>query len=90
MRAESSSYCGVQNYMVPEEASIFGDISVPVNAFNNYRIYGTCLFIVMLVSVLVGVRFVSKVSVLVLFCVVISIFCIYIGIFAAGADDGPQ
>jgi len=76
--------------MVPEEASIFGDISVPINAFNNYRIYGTCLFIFMIISVLVGVRFVSKVSVLVLFCVVISIFCVYIGIFAASANSGPE
>jgi len=75
--------------MVPE-ASIFGDISVPANAFNNFRIYGSCLFLVMIVSVLVGVRFVSKVSVLVLFCVVISIVCIYIGIFAADSSSGPE
>jgi len=44
----------------------------------------------MIISVLVGVRFVSKVSVLVLFCVVISIFCVYIGIFAASANSGPE
>jgi len=77
--------------MIPEAAiPSFGDISVPSSAFNNYRIYGTCLFIVMFISVLVGVRFVSKVSVLVLFCVVISIVCIYIGIFAADNSSGPQ
>jgi len=77
--------------MVPEAAiPSFGDMSVPSTAFNNYRIYGTCLFIVMFISVLVGVRFVSKVSVLVLFCVVISIVCIYIGIFAADSHSGPK
>ena len=77
--------------MLPEAAiPSFGDMSVPSSAFNNYRIYGTCLFIVMFVSVVVGVRFVSKVSVLVLFCVVISIVCIYVGIFAADSSNGPE
>ena len=81
----------MQKYVVPEAAiPSFGDMSTPTSAFNNYRIYGTCLFIIMFISVLVGVRFVSKVSVLVLFCVVISIVCIYIGIFAANSVSGPQ
>lgn len=79
----------LQQYMVPQ-ASIFGDLSVPANAFNNYRVYGTCLFILMFISVLVGVRFVSKVSALVLFCVIVSIICIYIGLFAANTARGPE
>ena len=78
-----------QQYMVPQ-ASIFGPMSVPANAFNNYRVYGTCLFVIMFVSILIGTRFVSKVSALVLFCVVISIFSIYIGIFVSNPQRGPQ
>lgn len=77
--------------MVPEAAiPSFGDISLPTSSFNNYRIYGTLLFILMFISVLIGVRFVSKVSVLVLLCVVVSIFCIYVGIFAANNENGPE
>ncbi|ESN99040.1 hypothetical protein HELRODRAFT_66482, partial [Helobdella robusta] len=67
-------------YMVPQ-ATIFRPLSDPSNAFNNYRIYGSVLFLIMFVWVLIGVKFVSKVSVLALFCVILSIISIYIGYF---------
>lgn len=75
------------NYMVPAAV-----IPLPESGltFNNYRIYGTVLFIIMFIWVLIGVRFVSKVSVLALFCVIVSIICIYIGIFVAHPGRGPH
>ncbi|XP_069112002.1 solute carrier family 12 member 4-like isoform X2 [Argopecten irradians] len=73
-------------YMAPQ-MSIFGDMSVQANAFNNYRVYGTCVLILLAIIVFIGVAFVSKFAALSLACVILSIFCIYIGIFAANPDS---
>ncbi|XP_074646904.1 solute carrier family 12 member 4-like isoform X2 [Tubulanus polymorphus] len=63
--------------------SIFGDVTVEANAFNNYRVYGTCLLIVLALCVFLGVRFVSMVAAMSLFCVILSILAIYVGIFVS-------
>lgn len=73
----------LQQYMSPTIA-IFKPITDDSNAFNNYRIFGTCLLIIMFIWVFLGVKFVSKFSPVALFCVIISIIAIYIGIFYAG------
>ena len=75
--------------MVPQ-MSIFGDMSVTANAFNNYRVYGTCVLILLCLIVFVGVAFVSKFAALSLACVILSILCIYIGIFVSNEDNSLQ
>lgn len=66
--------------------SIFGDVTNPVNASNNYRVYGTILLLILFVWVFLGVKFVSKFATVALACVIFSILSIYIGIFAAKSD----
>jgi len=70
--------------------SLFGPINIPMNAYNNYRVYGTILCFLMFVCVFIGVKFVSKFSPIALFCVIVSILCVYIGIFVANPGRGPQ
>ncbi len=68
--------------------TLFGDILDTSVKFNNYRLYGTILLIIMFIWVFLGVKFVSKFSPIALFCVIISIISIYIGIFSA--NGGPK
>lgn len=75
--------------MVPN-ASLFGAINIPANAYNNYRVYGTSLLALMFLCVLIGVKFVSKFSPIALFCVIGSILCVYVGIFISHPDRGPR
>ncbi|KAK6186052.1 hypothetical protein SNE40_008163 [Patella caerulea] len=70
-------------YMAPQ-------ISLFENPFHNYRIYGTCVLLLLCIVVFIGVSFVSKFATLSLVCVIISILCIYIGIFAASVDNSLQ
>ena len=80
---------GIQQYIAPA-MSLFGPINIPMNAYNNYRVYGTILCFLMFVCVFIGVKFVSKFSPIALFCVIISILCVYIGIFVSNPDRGPK
>ncbi|VDD80511.1 unnamed protein product [Mesocestoides corti] len=75
-------------YVCPE-ASLFGDISNSASLFNNTRVYGTILTFLVMICVFIGIRFVSKFSVLSLVAVLLSIFCIYIGIFTASPARSP-
>jgi len=70
--------------------SLFGAVNIPANAYNNYRVYGTTLLMLMFLCVLVGVKFVSKFSPIALFCVIGSIVCVYIGIFISHPGRGPR
>jgi len=79
----------VQQYIAPV-MSLFGPINIPMNAYNNCRVYGTILCFLMFVCVFIGVKFVSKFSPIALFCVVLSILCVYIGIFVANPSRGPE
>lgn len=48
--------------------------------YNNLRVYGTVLLVVMGIVVYIGVKPVSKAAPVVLLCVVLSIISIYVGI----------
>lgn len=70
-----------QTYMAPW-LSIFGDFTKdPEAMYNNFRVYGTGLLLVMGMVVFVGVKFVNKFATVALACVLLSITAVYIGIF---------
>ena len=61
--------------------SIFGpDITDDFIKFNNFRVYGSCLLVIMGSIVFVGVKFVNKFASVALACVLLTIFSIYVGI----------
>ncbi|XP_053620988.1 solute carrier family 12 member 4 isoform X4 [Plodia interpunctella] len=71
----------VLTYMAPS-LSIFGDFTKdPEAMYNNFRVYGTGLLIVMGMVVFVGVKFVNKFATIALACVILSISAVYAGIF---------
>lgn len=62
--------------------SIFGDFTKDASAmYNNFRVYGTGLLLVMGLIVFVGVKFVNKFATVALACVLLSILAVYVGIF---------
>lgn len=62
--------------------SIFGDFTKdPEAMFNNFRVYGTGLLLIMGMVVFVGVKFVNKFATIALACVILSITAVYVGIF---------
>ncbi|KAB7493728.1 Solute carrier family 12 member 6 [Armadillidium nasatum] len=70
--------------------SIFGDFTKDPNImYNNFRVYGTILLLIMTFIVSIGVAFVSKFAAIALACVIFSIAAILIGIFVNinGKDD---
>lgn len=68
-------------YMAPQ-LSLFGDVTNnPAGMFNNFRVYGTAVLLILGSIVFVGVRFVNKFAAISLFCVILSILSIYIGAF---------
>ncbi|KAF7397218.1 hypothetical protein HZH68_008440 [Vespula germanica] len=71
----------VLTYMAPS-MSIFGDFTQDPNImYNNFRVYGTCLLLVMGTIVFVGVKFVNKFATVALACVILSIIAVYVGLF---------
>ncbi|XP_012275831.1 solute carrier family 12 member 4 isoform X2 [Orussus abietinus] len=71
----------VLTYMAPS-LSIFGDFTKDANImYNNFRVYGTGLLMVMGTIVFVGVKFVNKFATVALACVILSILAVYIGLF---------
>ncbi|XP_018569114.1 solute carrier family 12 member 4 isoform X2 [Anoplophora glabripennis] len=61
--------------------TLFGDIADEEVKYNNFRVYGTGLLLVMGTIVFVGVKFVNKFATVALACVIFSILAVYIGIF---------
>lgn len=62
--------------------SIFGDFTKdPSIMYNNFRVYGTCLLVVMGTIVFIGVKFVNKFATVALACVIFSIIAVYVGLF---------
>lgn len=62
--------------------SIFGDFTKDPNImYNNFRVYGTGLLVVMGTIVFVGVKFVNKFASVALACVILSIVAVYVGLF---------
>ncbi|XP_014679087.1 PREDICTED: solute carrier family 12 member 6-like, partial [Priapulus caudatus] len=79
-------------YLAPQ-LSLFGDVTNdPAGMFNNFRVYGTAVLLLLAAIVFVGVRFVNKFAAVSLFCVILSILSIYVGAFvkAAGGDTSAQ
>uniref|UniRef100_A0A6M2DW34 Putative amino acid transporter n=1 Tax=Xenopsylla cheopis TaxID=163159 RepID=A0A6M2DW34_XENCH len=71
----------VLTYMAPW-LSIFGDFTKDASAmYNNFRVYGTILLMLMGTIVYVGVKFVNKFAAVALACVIFSIIAVYVGIF---------
>ncbi|XP_033328087.1 solute carrier family 12 member kcc isoform X3 [Megalopta genalis] len=71
----------VLTYMAPS-LSIFGDFTKdPSIMYNNFRVYGTGLLVVMGIIVFVGVKFVNKFATVALACVILSIIAVYVGLF---------
>ncbi|KAJ8980702.1 hypothetical protein NQ317_019195, partial [Molorchus minor] len=67
-------------YMAPG-ITLFGEITDDEVKYNNFRIYGTGLLVIMGLIVFIGVKFVNKFATLALACVIFSILAVYIGIF---------
>uniref|UniRef100_H3AAP7 Solute carrier family 12 member 7a n=2 Tax=Latimeria chalumnae TaxID=7897 RepID=H3AAP7_LATCH len=75
-------------YIVPN-AVVFKteDPSASAQAMlNNMRVYGTCIVTVMAVVVFVGVKYVNKLALVFLACVILSIFAIYAGVVKSAFD----
>ncbi|XP_039591784.1 solute carrier family 12 member 5 isoform X2 [Polypterus senegalus] len=53
---------------------------------NNMRIYGTCVLSCMAVVVFVGVKYVNKLALVFLACVIVSIIAIYAGVIKSAID----
>ncbi|XP_028424825.1 solute carrier family 12 member 7 isoform X4 [Perca flavescens] len=69
-------------YIVPKAAIFVAERKEDeVNALlNNMRVYGTCCLALMSVVVFVGVKYVNKLALVFLACVILSIFAIYAGV----------
>ncbi|XP_043272459.1 solute carrier family 12 member 7 isoform X2 [Venturia canescens] len=71
----------VLTYMAPS-LSIFGDFTKDASImYNNFRVYGTGLLMVMGTIVFIGVKFVNKFATVALACVILSIIAVYVGLF---------
>ncbi|KAJ8401345.1 hypothetical protein AAFF_G00385760 [Aldrovandia affinis] len=53
---------------------------------NNMRIYGTCVLSLMALVVFVGVKYVNKLALLFLACVILSILAVYAGVIKTALD----
>lgn len=71
-----------QTYIVPKAAIFVAERKEDkVDALlNNMRVYGTCCLALMAVVVFVGVKYVNKLALVFLACVILSIFAIYAGV----------
>ncbi len=81
----------MMTYLIGKGMSLFGeDITDDFVKFNNFRVYGTILLILMGLIVFVGVKFVNKFASVALACVLLTILSIYIGLAVnyGGNDKG--
>ena len=72
-----------QEYIAPE-MNIFED------KYNNARLYGTALLLLISCAVFTGVKFVSRLAMVVLCTVLIAIVSVYIGMFLANPDSSVK
>ncbi|KAG2458030.1 S12A7 protein, partial [Polypterus senegalus] len=75
-------------YIVPN-ATIFKaaeNVGEKEAMLNNMRVYGTCCIVLMALVVFVGVKYVNKLALVFLACVVLSIMAIYAGVIKTGFD----
>jgi len=71
-------------YIAPELA-VFGDVHH--DPWNNFRLYGTVIMLVLTLIVAVGVKFVQMFAPISLACVIISFVSIVIGACLATAES---
>ncbi|CAN9503340.1 unnamed protein product [Ophioblennius macclurei] len=65
-------------YIVPNATVFKGTDSVTMS--NNMRVYGTCCLLLMALVVFVGVKYVNKLALVFLSCVILSIMATYAGV----------
>ena len=72
----------MQTYIVPKAAIFVAEKKEDeVDALlNNMRVYGTCCLALMSIVVFVGVKYVNKLALVFLACVILSILAIYAGV----------
>ncbi|XP_062986280.1 solute carrier family 12 member 7 isoform X2 [Elgaria multicarinata webbii] len=70
-------------YISPN-AAIFSGSEEAV--LNNMRVYGTCILALMAIVVFVGVKYVNKLALVFLACVILSIIAIYAGVIKTAFD----
>lgn len=73
----------LQTYIVPQ-MNVFED------KYNNARLFGTFLLILVAACVFIGVKFVSKFALVVLSSVLIAILSVYIGMFVANPEGSMK
>ncbi|KAG7488700.1 hypothetical protein MATL_G00036410 [Megalops atlanticus] len=75
-------------YIVPSAAIFKAEDKEqePEALLNNMRVYGTCCLILMAIVVFVGVKYVNKLALVFLACVVLSILAIYAGVIKTTFD----
>ncbi|XP_025780854.1 solute carrier family 12 member 7 [Puma concolor] len=66
------------------QAETVGDEAVAM--LHNMRVYGTCTLVLMAMVVFVGVKYVNKLALVFLACVVLSILAIYAGVIKTAFD----
>lgn len=71
-----------QTYIVPKAAIFVAEKKEDEAGalLNNMRVYGTCCLALMSLVVFVGVKYVNKLALVFLACVILSILAIYAGV----------
>ncbi|XP_044298911.1 solute carrier family 12 member 7 isoform X4 [Varanus komodoensis] len=70
-------------YISPNAAIFTGSEEAMLN---NMRVYGTCILALMAIVVFVGVKYVNKLALVFLACVILSIIAIYAGVIKTAFD----
>ncbi|XP_036418840.1 solute carrier family 12 member 7-like isoform X1 [Colossoma macropomum] len=73
-------------YIVPEGALFADKMDEPASRQNNMRVYGTCCLALMALMVFVGVKYVNKLALVFLSCVILSIMAVYAGVIRTVID----
>ncbi|KAL1006346.1 hypothetical protein UPYG_G00071150 [Umbra pygmaea] len=74
-------------YIVPSAAIFKADKEgEPEALLNNMRVYGTCCLTLMSLVVFVGVKYVNKLALVFLACVILSILAIYAGVIKSAIE----
>lgn len=73
-------------YISPNAAIFVIEKDNPQAMFNNMRVYGTCIIAIMAIVVFVGVKYVNKLALVFLACVILSIMAIYAGVIKSAFD----
>ncbi|XP_053101230.1 solute carrier family 12 member 7 isoform X1 [Hemicordylus capensis] len=73
-------------YISPNAAIFKGEDGDETAMLNNMRVYGTCIVALMAIVVFVGVKYVNKLALVFLACVILSIIAIYAGVIKTAFD----